>query len=548
MKRKRALSLILIVALIAVQSAAACTIFAVGKNATTDGSTMISHSCDSNGDDLRLWLIPEQEAGTTREIVKSGRAGSDFSNFPEVEYGSRAQIVGSYVNEKNTNQYIHGMYSFMNAKGLAMGESTCVMSFSDDRGIAANMAFSELRKKGKWDCYMLQDAALENCSTAREAVRFMGDCLEKDGWADFCCECINICDGNEAWVFEAYGGHEWCAIKVPDNAVFVAANRARINVYKENDPDFMCSPTLKSFAVENNLWDGEGNFEPCNAYSWNNYDNMGCTLREWRAITLLNPELYGNLDPFGDCNEYPLFVVPSEKISVNTIHQLYQDYYAGTEFDLSRTVQAGEFGNVLYNNHNTLKNSTRKGIARPINMFRATYLQIANVNASLPEEARCLVWVGFGAPSTIYLTPLFASATKLPKQMSIGVRTEYDENSAWWNQSLVQQLSQINYESAIQDIRGVRDPKMDRIYRQTAIVQGIAASMIEVGQTDLAVKYLTNYANTVANDWFDTYADLADMLTAKYMNGLINMKVPKRSEWWNNIVLENMGDKLRPIE
>ena len=63
MKLKRALSLILIVALIAVQSAAACTIFAVGKNATTDGSTMISHSCDSNGDDLRLWLIPGQEAG-----------------------------------------------------------------------------------------------------------------------------------------------------------------------------------------------------------------------------------------------------------------------------------------------------------------------------------------------------------------------------------------------------------------------------------------------------------------------------------------------------
>lgn len=548
MKLRKALALILIVMLVGANALLACTIFAVGKSATTDGSTMISHTCDSNSDDLRLWLIPSMEAGTERPIVKSGRAGSDFGTFPEVQYGPSAKFVGSYVNEKQSNQYIHGMYSFMNDKGLAMGESTCAMSFSDDRGLASYMAFNQLRNESKWDCYQLQDAALENCSTAREAVRFMGDKIEQDGWADFCCECINICDGNEAWIFEAYGGHEWCAIRVPDNAVFVAANRARINVYKENDPDFLCSPTLKSFALENGLWDGEGAFEPCNAYSWNNYDNMGCTLREWRAISLLNPELYGNLDPFGDPNEYPLFVVPSEKVSVKTIHDLCSDYYAGTEFDLSRTVQAGEFGNVLYNAHNTLKNSTGEGVARPINMFRATYVQIANVKAWLPEEARCLVWVGFGAPSTVYLTPLFASSNALPEQVSIGVRTQYDPNSAWWNQSLVQQLSQINYASASQDIHAVRDPKMADIYKQTAVAQEVAASMIEVGQKDLAVKYLTNFQNTVADDWMDTYADLADFLTTKYMNGLVNMKVPERPQWWTNIVLENMGDKLRPLD
>ena len=543
---KKVLTVLMVLLLIGVHSAFACTIFAVGKDATTDGSTMISHTCDSNSDDLRIWLIPSMEAGSTRDVVVSGRAGSDFSNFPEVEYGPSAKIVDSYVNEKATNQYVHGMYSFMNDKGLAIGESTCAMSFSDDRGMASFFAFNDYRSVGKWDCYMLQDAALENCSTAREAVEFMGKCLEEGGWADFCCECINICDGTEAWVFEAYGGHEWAAIRVPDDMVFVAANRARINVYKEDDPDYKCSPTLKSFALENGLWDGEGEFQPCMVYSWNDYNNMGCTLREWRAINLLNPEVGKDLDPYGDANEYPLFVKPAEKVSVQTIKDISSDYYAGTEFDVSRTVQAGEFGNPLSNNNNTLKQDTRVGIARPINMFRCTYIQIANVRADLPEEARCLVWVGWGAPSVTYITPVFASANYFPEHFGRGVRTEYDPESGWWNEAVVQQLTTINYASAIQDVKAVRDPKQESLYKQTAAAQELAASLIEVGRADLGVQYLTTFMNNVANDWFDTYEALGDKLTQKYMLGNVDMKVPSRSDWWTNIILENMGEKLRP--
>ncbi|MFA6934496.1 MAG: C69 family dipeptidase [Sphaerochaetaceae bacterium] len=543
---KKVLTAILIVMLIALESAAACTIFAVGKDATVDGSTITSHTCDSNGDDLRLWLIPSIEAGTELDVVVSGRTNADYSQYPAVrDYGTRGMVVGTFTTERETNQYLHGMYSFINEKGLAMGESTCSRERNTDQANKLKTAYA--KTEGIYDCYMLQDLALENCDTASEAVDFMGKLIEEGGW-NGACECINICDGNEAWVFEAYGGNIWCAVRVPDNAVFVAANRARIDYLVENDPaNFRYCANIKSFALENGLWDGVSAFEPNNIYSPNKADNMGCTLREWRAISLLNPELYGNLDPFGDADEYPLFVVPSEKVSVDTIHKLCSDYYAGTQFDLSRTVQAGEFGNVLYNNHNTLKRATQVGIARPINMFRATYVQIASINAALPEAARCLVWVGHGAPSTIYLTPIFASQTELAPQQSIGLRSQYDEDSAWWGQTEVQNLVQINYESAIKDLQAVRDPKMATIYRQTAAAQQVAASLIELGREDLAISYLTTYANTVANDWFDTYKDLSAALETKYINGLVNMKVPARSDWWNNIILENMADNLKPL-
>ncbi len=535
-KLKKYLTIFLVITFVAMQGLAACTIFAVGKDATVDGSTMTSHTCDSNGDDLRLWLIPSMEAGIERDVVLNGRAGADYSNFPEVKnYGPGALVLGSYTPEKATNQYLHAMYSFANNKGLAMGESTCVYDSSTEHGKKLSEVWGKY--EGIYDCYMLQDLALENCSTAREAVEFMGAIIEEYGWNGYA-ECINICDGNEAWVFEAYGGNIWCAVRVPDNAVFVAANRCRIISLDENDPNnCLYSANIKSFALENGLWDGVEPFEPCNVYAENKVNNMGCTLREWRVLSLLCKGL--ELDPYGDPDDYPMFVVPDEKVSVETIHQICSDYYQGTEFDCSRTVQSGPFGNPLSN----------LNVYRPINMFRCTYIQIANIKSWLPEEARCLVWFGWGAPSVTYLTPVFASQTELAPHFGEGVRNEpFNENSGWWVTSRVQQLSSINLESAILDVFDVRDPKRDSIYKQTSVAQDVAASMIDAGMKDEAIDYLTTFANVTATDWFDTYTELGDFIEGKYMLGNVNMRVPKAPEWWTNIVNENLGDKLRPIE
>lgn len=534
MKAKRIITITLAIMLIVAQGLGACTIFAVGKDATVDGSTMTSHTCDSNGDDFRLWLIPSMEAGTERDIVINGRAGGDFSQFPEVKnYGTGALVLGSVTYDKPTNQYLHSMYSFMNDKGLAMGESTCTFDDCTGKKDALNAAWN--RDEGILDCYCLQDMALENCSTAREAVEYMGAMIDEYGWYG-AAECINICDGNEAWVFEAYGGNMWCAIRVPDNAVFVAANRARINVFYENDPDnFLYAADMKNYALENDLWDGVSEFMPCEIFAPSR--SFGCTLREWRALSLLDSSL--ELDPYGNPNDYPLFVVPDEKVSVNTIHEICSDYYQGTEFDCSRTVDAGPFGNPISN----------QNVYRPINMFRCTYIQIANVKAWLPEEARCLVWVGWGAPDSTYLTPIFASVKELPEQVGIGERLlPYDENSAWWVATGVQQTATINYDYAIDVIHGVRDPKMAQIYKTTASIQDLAASMINVGLKDEAIDLLTNYTTTVANDWHDTWIELDKDLRSTLMFGNIDMKVPTASDWWKNIVNENLGDKMKPME
>ncbi len=525
MKVKKILTISVAVLLIAAQSLGACTIFAVGKDATVDGSTMTSHSCDSRGDDPRLWVIPSMPAGTERDIVVNGRAGADFSQFPEVKnYGTGGMVLGSVTYDQPTNQYLHSMYSFANDKGLAMGESTC--GYDDCTGKRDALRAAWNKDEGILDCYCLQDMALETCSTAREAVEYMGAMIDEYGW-NGAAECINICDGNEAWVFEAYGGNMWCAIRVPDNAIFVAANRCRIDVFEENDPEnFLYAANMKEYALENDLWDGKGEFQPCEVFAPSR--SFGCTLREWRALSLLDSDL--ELDPYGNPNDYPLFVVPDEKVSVADIWAIHQDYYAGTEFDLTGTVEAGPFNNINISRYTY----------RPINMFNSTYVQISNIKAWLPEEARCLVWFGWGAASTQYLTPVFASVKSLPEHFGIGTRKlPYDPNSGWAVTVGVQQEATVNYDAAIEVIRGVRDPKMDEIFKITSSIQNLAASMINVGMEDEAVDLLTNYTATVSNDWHDTYLELDAVLRGKFMLGAVDMALPEVPEWWSAIVEAN---------
>ena len=524
--KKRIVITALLITCIAVQSVFACFITGVGRLASADGSTMTSHTCDSASDDLRLWLIPSMAEGTEREVIVDGRKDADFSNFPEVkDYGARGIVLDSYVNDKDTYQYLHAMYSFANEKGVTMNESTCGWT-KDQRNILAQY-------EGIWDCYMLQDAALENAATAKEAVDFMGAKITEQGWNGWP-ECICIADGTDVWVFEAYGGHMWCAFKLPDDAFFFCANRCRIDFWEEDSDTYVSAPGMKEFALETGLWNGEGEFRPCQVFAAGNY-SFNCIGREWRVLVTLESDYTADVigkDELAYCetpdDTFPLYFTPYEKITVGTIARICSDNYEGTKYDGTKSAYAGMHGNVLSVPYEY----------RPTNVPQCTYFQISNVKAWLPEEARCLVWFGWGAPSTTYLTPVFASQTELAPHFGVGTRYEYDPNSGWWNEALVQTAATLNYADAIEVIKSVRDPLMDAQYEATFAIQNQAAKMIKNGQRDEAIKLLTTYANYQAEMWFDLYGDLSTELLARYVVGRVNMKSSPalHADWWKEVV------------
>lgn len=323
-----------------------------------------------------------------------------------------------------------------------------------------------------------------------------------------------------------YGKTLWAAVKIPENAFFVAANRARINEFDfEDKENFMCSESMKDFAVKNELWSEKSGkpFTPAELFAPN--DQTYSSRREWRAFDLVAPSL--KLDP--NATRFPLYVIPEKKLSVNDVMLLNSDYYAGTEYDLTKQPEAGPYGNVLNEFH----------VERPINLYRCTYQTIANVKADLPDEAKCLVWFGYGAADTSYIVPLWASMTRLPELYSIGTRyTKFDKKSGWWTNAYVQRTAESNYEKAVIDIHEARDPKLEQQYVVVNELQKIASDLIKEGKTAEAVELLTSYAYTNAIGWHDYWNNLGDELYGKYMFGRIDMKRAPYPDWWKKILEE----------
>ena len=156
-------------------------------------------------------------------------------------------------------------YPCLNEKQLAMGETTI-----SGRDTLRN-------KNGIFMIEELSRIALERCTTARDAIRLMGELVKKYGYGDSG-ECLTIADKNEAWLFEIFGegpkkvGGVWAAVRIPDDEVAVSANISRIGALDLSDPDhYMASDNVFEVAKKLKLWDGKEPFCFWKAYSGTNY-------------------------------------------------------------------------------------------------------------------------------------------------------------------------------------------------------------------------------------------------------------------------------------
>ncbi len=60
-------------------------------------------------------------------------------------------------------------------------------------------------------------------------------------------------DKHEIWWLETLGGHQWAAIRIPDDAYVIAPNRLNIDWYDFESSDTIYSTGLKEFIDKNKL-------------------------------------------------------------------------------------------------------------------------------------------------------------------------------------------------------------------------------------------------------------------------------------------------------
>ncbi len=486
-----------------------CTSLLAGKDATADGSTMTSHSCDSGSDRTWMNLVPHRTYGPDAQDTiwmepKETRGPDDPDRLwagiiPQADQGYK---------------FLNTAYPIMNEHQLAIGETT-------------TGGRRELRStEGMINAPELYRLVLQRAHTAREAIHVADELTKEYGYNDWG-ECFTFADPDEVWFFEILGpgqgkvGAVWAAVRIPDDEIAVSANAHRILELDLDDPDrYMASDNVHSLAEEMGWWSPES-AEPFRfAYVYANRNSLYSRRREWRALSLLAPSL--QLDP--NAENYPLSVKPERKVTVADLLAIFRDTYENTPYDMTRrlTVVRQDGTAVKSPVANPFMNTDLRELLgvereRTIASGAATYLQITQSRSWLPDPIGGVVWLGYDNPVTTPHIPFYIGITQMPASYMVDGRREFSRDCGWWAFRRASKLAYIRWQDAKGVLEAVWRPMEDEAFSRQADVEAEALRLYREDPAR-AEAFLTEYSHRLANAAVERYWKLGDELWVRFNN------------------------------
>ncbi len=493
-----------------------CTSVIAGRLATTDGSTITSHTCDGGS---RTWIeIVRHATHPEGELLPIWNKQIKRTEFVGDLRGLEA--LGEIPQVPETFQFVHPVYPCLNEHQLGMGETT----------IGGRR---ELRSgEGIFSIEELQKVVMARTRTAREAILMMGALAEEYGYVDSG-ECLTVIDPQEAWFFEIFGpgdgrkGAVWAAVRIPDDHVAVSANIPRIAGIDPSDTEnCLASDNVFSLAAEMGWWDPDSgeSFKLWQAYS----GRRPFSIREYWALSRLAPSLGLRYD----AEELPLSVKPDRKVSARDVMDLLGATYEDSEFDMLQNLKVpgrrgGEpqlspvanpwMSSATSNLFNALKPGTVER-QRTIAVNAASYSTVIQARSWLPDPVGGIMWLGFDCPTLIPRIPVFAGAYELPPDFSVSSKHRFRRDAAAWAFHRACRMTQITYQRDKEILLGVRKDLLDQAFVELPAIEQRAVALFEQ-DPQRAIEFLNAYSNGFARSVVDRLWEVGDEIWLRYVSG-----------------------------
>jgi len=508
----------------------ACTNFLVGKDASSDGSTILSYAADSYGLFGFLHFAPAANwpEGAMREVTDwdTGRPQGFIPQIPHTY-----SVVGN-----------------MNENQVAIGETTWGgrEQLWDTVGI---------------DYGSLIYIALERSKTAREAIEWMIRLVNEYGYASEG-ESFSIGDPDEVWIMDLIGkgpgqkGANWVAVRIPDNAISGHANQARITKLPQGkakltpeqkrlqkelkcicNGDWMWSKDIIAFAREKGFFEGadkDFNFQA----AFNPFDFSGLYACEARVWSFFNH--FEDMTPYFDYatgatfratggkdagEPMPLWIIPNRKVSVQDIKECMRDEYKGTPLDITQGTDAGAWNSKLRYGGLGFKLAdeadstqvTQFWYERPVATQQTGWSFVAQMRRYADPKAGGIFWFGVDDAACSCYVPMYCRINHVPECFAEGNGDSYtfSPTSAWWTFNLVANWAYTKYSRMYPHIRETQQVWDDKFNTQIAGVDEQAAALSDEEARAFLTSYSCAQAENLVADWQRLYI----YLVTKFIDG-----------------------------
>lgn len=370
-KRILAFVLVLIAAFMAC-GAWACTGMYAGKAVTADGCVILARTVDAPP-----WTICHRFVPTVRVTNTPGRV---YAATPD---GFTWPLPSTTCGFVSTPRLTSGLRGAM--------DSAC----ANDCGlIITGTTTAHARKEIVALDPMAPNGAAENsfpgllascCTTAREALDLLAEVIAKKGHRGG--EIYMFADKDEAWYVEVYTGHQWAAVRMPDDKVACYGNQFMLREFDPASPDSRHSPDLLTIPEKAGslvrLSDGKVDLYRSYCGPLKDYSNY----RTWFGHHVLSPETAGE---YAVDRPMPLFFAPSRKVTVRDFFELQRTRYEGTD----RNPEENNLQNV-----------------RVIGTTKQATCHVITLDPQLPARFAGTIWATTGSAEHGLYFPLNASVT-----------------------------------------------------------------------------------------------------------------------------------------
>ena len=471
-----------------------CTMVLVGKQATVDGSVLMSYSNDWDGKGASHVIFVPRVQHKPGEVSKL----SNGTEIPE------ADVSYSYIGNELFWTDHATFENGINEHQVAICFGTAVQVSPK-----AEEVDPLLGEKAKNPGILIPwRLVLERARTAREGVDLVERLFNQYGLAED--GSFAIADPNEIWVFQIGGGHHWAAMRVPDNGYVIYDNTFRMGEIVCGAPDFRCSPGLVEFSAKNKLYDpASGPFSFKKAWGRVYTKTPPADRRIWRVQSLLSPG--ASLPPETPYFEFPLFLEPGQKISKETLMSIMRDHYEGSPLDLTDHYKAG-------NPHLTAE--------RTLCVTRTQYSVVTQLRSWLPAEIGGVFWLALANPDISAYIPWYQGINETPPPFRSGMGRS-DQESAYWAFKRIGVLVNAFYGQLIGQVQDTWKSFENNARAQQESVEKTALELFRE-DVSLARSFLTGHSNALALSAYQTAQTLLQDLETRCVE-LQNRQIEKSS-------------------
>lgn len=407
----RLMFLAMLVALLPVHVAQACSAFIVGKDLTADGSTLFGrtedypYAPDGGRHNQNYVVVPAK-------TYKDGDKIEDESNgFTYPHLANEMKYTAVYDSDRdngsNGNFAAHGF----NELGVAM--TATVSATPNDKVLKED----PLVKDGLPEASLV-DLALPRAKTAREVIETVAKVLDEKGSAEG--NIIVAADKNELWYMEILSGHQYVAIKFPTNKYAVFANTYYLGHVDLNDKEnVIASKDVEEVAkkADNYKTDKDGNFMIAKSYGPDEYMERNRS-RTYAGIKWMDPQAKVNYDD----EAFDLLREPTDPNKKYTVHDVIAEqrnrfehlpeYKADDLVEVGRKIDGNVYKYALGNE----------------NVIDAHVYQI---KPNLPNAFGGVMWLGLAQSRNTPYVPFYGNVEDTYEAFK-NRSTKYDGKSWYW--------------------------------------------------------------------------------------------------------------------